>query len=91
MIPSFLIFIAIAAGSITETPFLAVDLAKSISHCKCFDWTKMNDEDGNIRYTITFYKMPDFASSSFEKKLLQQHRKKNCSNDNINKKNTVID
>jgi len=83
MIPSFLLFIAIAAGSITETPLLAIDLAKNISCCRCFDWTKMNDEDGNVRYTITFYKMPDIASSSFEKKLLQQHQKKGCLNNNV--------
>ena len=76
MIPAFFLFISIAASSVTETPFLAYDLAKSISSSSRFDWIKMEDEQGNVRYVITFYSMPNFANKNFEKTLLEQNRKK---------------
>jgi len=37
----------------------------------------MEDEEGNIRYTITLYKFPKFFDKKFEEKLLEQNIKKN--------------
>lgn len=77
MIVAFLFFCVEIAASITETPFLAYDLASSMCHCQKIDWAKMEDEEGNIRYTITFYEFPKFFDKKFEKTLLEQNRKKN--------------
>jgi hypothetical protein len=76
MLPATLLYIAIGLGSLTETPFIAFDLAKNMSQAKRIEWTKMTDDTGNVRFTITFYKMPILAELGFERTFVDKHN--NC-------------
>ena len=76
MLPAALLYIAIGLGSLTETPFIAFDLAKNMSQAKRIEWTKMTDDTGNVRFTITFYKMPILAELGFERIFVDKHN--NC-------------
>jgi hypothetical protein len=69
MIPTILLYTAIALGSLTETPFIAWDLANHMSHCDRIEWSKMSDDDGSVRFIITFHKMGLKAERGFEKTL----------------------
>ena len=82
MIPAFLLFVAMAASSITDTPFVAYDLAQHMSKCQRMEWTKMNDDDGNVRFTITFHKMPLMIELGFERTFVDKH---NCCQSKIKK------
>lgn len=63
-------------GSLTETPFIAYDLATQMSQSQRIEWSKMTDDDNNIRFTITFYKMPILAELGFERVFVDKHN--NC-------------
>lgn len=76
MLPATLLYLAMAFGSLTETPFIAYDLAINMSQSERIEWTKMADDDGNIRFTITFYKMPIMAELGFERTFVNKHN--NC-------------
>jgi hypothetical protein len=76
MLPAALLYIVIGLGSLTETPFIAFDLAKNMSQAKRIEWTKMTDDTGNVRFTITFYKMPILAELGFERTFVDKHN--NC-------------
>ena len=69
-------------GSLTETPFIAYDLATQMSQAKRIEWTKMTDDDGNVRFTITFHKMPIMAELGFERTFVDKH---NCCQSKIDK------
>ena len=60
-------------SSLTDTPFIAYDLATNMCQCQRIEWSKMMDDDGNVRFTITFHKMPIKAELGFEK-TLSKHR-----------------
>lgn len=76
MLPAALLYIAISLGSLTETPFIAYDLAKNMSRSERVEWTKMTDDSGNVRFTITFHKMPVLAELGFERSFVDKHN--NC-------------
>lgn len=76
MLPAALLYVAMALGSLTETPFVAYDLAKNMSRSERMEWTKMTDDAGNVRFTITFYKMPILAELGFERSFVDKHN--NC-------------
>ena len=63
-------------GSLTETPFIAYDLASQMSQSQRIEWSKMADDDNNVRFTITFYKMPILAELGFERVFVDKHN--NC-------------
>lgn len=63
-------------GSLTETPFIAYDLATQMSQSQRIEWSKMTDDDNNVRFTITFYKMPILAELGFERVFVDKHN--NC-------------
>jgi hypothetical protein len=73
MIVAFLFFCAEIAASFTETPLLACELSFSMCNSQKIDWTKMEDDEGNVKYTITLYKFPKFFDKKFEKTLLEQN------------------
>lgn len=60
-------------STFTETPLIAYDLATNMSHCKRIEWTKMTDDESNVRFIITFHKMPLKAELGFER-TLNQHK-----------------
>lgn len=76
MIPATLLYLAIIMGSLTETPFVAYDLATHMSKAQRIEWTKMTDDQNNVRFTITFYKMPVLAELGFERTIVDKHE--NC-------------
>jgi len=76
MLPAALLYLAMAFSSLTETPFIAYDLATNMSQSKRIEWTKMSDDSGNVRFTITFYKMPILAELGFERTFVNKHN--NC-------------
>ena len=63
-------------GSLTETPVIAYDLATHMSKSERLEWTKMTDDAGNVRFTITFHKMPILAELGFERVFVDKHN--NC-------------
>jgi hypothetical protein len=75
MLPAALLYLAMALGSLTETPFVAYDLATHMSRSQRVEWTKMTDDDNNVRFTITFYKMPILAELGFERAFVDKHNK----------------
>jgi len=76
MLPATLLYLAMALGSLTETPFVAYDLAIHMSKAQRVEWTKMTDDSGNVRFTITFHKMPILAELGFERTFVDKHN--NC-------------
>jgi hypothetical protein len=76
MLPSALLYLAMFFGSFTETPYVAYDLATHMSKAQRVEWTKMTDDTGNVRFTITFYKMPILAELGFERIFVDKHN--NC-------------
>jgi hypothetical protein len=76
MLPAILLYVAMACSSFTETPFIAYDLAIHMSKAQRVEWTKMTDDSGNVRFTITFHKMPILAELGFERTLVDKHN--NC-------------
>ena len=76
MLPAALLYMAIILGSLTETPFVAYDLATHMSKAERIEWTKMIDDQNNVRFTITFYKMPVLAELGFERTIVDKHE--NC-------------
>jgi len=81
MLVTILFAIFYNSSMLSETPFLAYELASSMSQCHKIDWVRMEDENHNIRYTITLHKVPDFAECTFENTLLKQHLKKEDRNE----------
>ena len=76
MLPAILLYVGMLLGSLTETPFIAYDLAINMSQAKRIEWTKMTDDSGNVRFNITFYKMPILAELGFERTFVDKHN--NC-------------
>lgn len=76
MLPAALLYLAMALGSSTETPFVAYDLATHMSRSQRVEWTKMTDDTGNVRFTITFHKMPILDELGFERTFVDKHN--NC-------------
>lgn len=76
MLPAILLYVAMALGSLTETPFIAYDLATHMSRSQRVEWTKMTDDNGNVRFTITFHKMPILNELGFERTFVDKHN--NC-------------
>jgi hypothetical protein len=76
MLPATLLYLAMALGSLTETPFVAYDLATHMSRSQRVEWTKMTDDNGNVRFTITFHKMPILDELGFERTFVDKHN--NC-------------
>ena len=69
MLPAFFLYIAMGLGTISETPFLAWDLATHMCQCYRIEWSKMTDDANNVKFTITFHKIPLKAELGFEKTL----------------------
>jgi hypothetical protein len=69
MLPTFLLYVAMGLSTLTETPFIAYDLATNMCQCQRIEWAKMTDDSGNVRFIITFHKMPIKAELGFEKTL----------------------
>lgn len=76
MLPAMFLYLAMICGSLTETPFIAYDLATHMSKAQRVEWTKMTDDSGNVRFTITFHKMPILAELGFERTFVDKHN--NC-------------
>lgn len=76
MLPATLLYVAMFFSSLTETPFIAYDLAIHMNKSQRVEWTKMTDDDNNVRFTITFYKMPILAELGFERTFVNKHN--NC-------------
>lgn len=76
MLPATFLYLAIVLGSLTETPYIAYDLATHMSKAQRVEWTKMTDDNNNVRFTITFYKMPILAELGFERTFVDKHN--NC-------------
>ena len=76
MLPAMFLYLAMICGSLTETPFIAYDLAIHMSKAQRVEWTKMTDDSGNVRFTITFHKMPILAELGFERTFVDKHN--NC-------------
>ena len=76
MLPAALLYVSMFFGSLTETPFIAYDLAYNMSKSERIEWSKMTDDAGNVRFTITFYKMPVIAELGFERTFVNKHN--NC-------------
>ena len=76
MLPAMFLYLAMICGSLTETPFIAYDLATHMSRSQRVEWTKMTDDDGNVRFTITFHKMPILDELGFERTFVDKHN--NC-------------
>ena len=69
MIPVFFLYIAMGLSTMTETPFIAWQLATNMCQCHRIEWSKMVDDQSNVRFIITFHKMPLKAELGFEKTL----------------------
>jgi hypothetical protein len=76
MLPAIFLYLAVVCGSLTETPFIAFDLATHMSKAQRVEWTKMTDDSGNVRFTITFHKMPILSELGFERTFVDKHN--NC-------------
>lgn len=76
MLLAALLYIGMFFSSFTETPFIAYDLATHMSKSERIEWTKMTDDTGNVRFTITFYKMPILNELGFERTFVDKHN--NC-------------
>lgn len=83
MLPAAMLYVAIFLSSLTETPFIAYDLAIHMSKAQRVEWTKMTDDDNNVRFVITFHKMPILAELGFERTFVDKHN--NCQSE-LNKK-----
>lgn len=73
MIPTALLFLVIVLNSLTETPFIAYDLATNMYKCDRIEWVKMRDDDNNVKFVITFYNFPIKSELGFQK-ALSKHR-----------------
>jgi hypothetical protein len=82
MIPAFMLYFGMAWSSCTETPFVAYDLAQNMSKAQRVEWNKMYDDDGNVRFVITFHKMPIMAELGFERTMVNKH---NCCQSKVRK------
>lgn len=69
MLPAFLLYIAIGLSALTDTPFIAWDLATNMCNCQRIEWSKMIDDENNVRFIITFHKMSLKAELGFERTL----------------------
>ena len=69
MIPAVLLYIAMGLSTLTETPFIAWDLSTNMCQCQRIEWSKMVDDENNVRFIITFHKMPIKAELGFERTL----------------------
>lgn len=76
MLPAAFLYLAMICGSLTETPFIAYDLATQMSQSQRIEWSKMTDDSGNVRFSITFYKMPILSELKFERVFVDKHN--NC-------------
>lgn len=76
MLPAALLYLAMVCGSLTETPFIAYDLATQMSRSERVEWSKMTDNSGNVRFIITFHRMPVLAELGFERTFVDKHN--NC-------------
>ena len=76
MLPAIFLYLAVVCGSLTETPFIAFDLAIHMRKAQRVEWTKMTDDSGNVRFTITFHKMPILSELGFERTFVDKHN--NC-------------
>jgi hypothetical protein len=83
MLPAALLYLAMFFSSLTETPYVAYDLATHMSKAQRVEWTKMTDDENNVRFTITFHKMPILAELGFERTFVDKHN--NCQTE-LNKK-----
>ena len=84
MLPAGLLYAAMFFSSFTETAYSSYDLATHMSKAQRVEWTKMTDDDDNVRFTITFYKMPILAELGFERTFVDKHN--NCQTEIKNKK-----
>jgi hypothetical protein len=75
MLPAAFLYMAMFFSSFTETPFVAYDLAVNMSKAHRVEWTKMTDDDNNVRFTITFHKMPILAELGFERTFVDKHNR----------------
>jgi len=82
MIAAFMLYLGMALSSCTETPFIAYDLAYNMSKCQRIEWSKMSDDNDNVRFVITFHKMPIMAELGFERTMVNKH---NCCQSKIRK------
>jgi len=82
MIVAFMLYLGMALSSCTETPFIAYDLAHNMSKCQRIEWSKMSDDNNNVRFVITFHKMPIMAELGFERTMVNKH---NCCQSKIRK------
>jgi hypothetical protein len=82
MIVAFMLYLGMALSSCTETPLIAYDLAQNMSKCQRIEWSKMSDDNGNVRFVITFHKMPIMAELGFERTMVNKH---NCCQSKIRK------
>jgi hypothetical protein len=82
MIAAFMLYLGMALSSCTETPFIAYDLALNMSKCQRIEWSKMSDDNDNVRFVITFHKMPIMAELGFERTMVNKH---NCCQSKIRK------
>jgi hypothetical protein len=73
MIAAFLLYFAMGLSTFTETPLIAYDLATNMCNCKRIEWSKMTDDESNVRFIITFHKMSLKAELGFER-TLSKHR-----------------
>ena len=73
MIPAIFLYIAMGLSTMTETPFIAFELATNMCQCKRIEWSKMVDDENNVRFIITFHKMQLKAELGFER-TLSKHR-----------------
>lgn len=69
MMPAIFLYVAMGLSTMTETPFLAWELANNMCHCQRIEWAKMVDDENNVRFIITFHKMQLKAELGFEKTL----------------------
>ena len=69
MIPAIFLYTAMGLSTLTETPFIAWDLATNMCHCQRIEWSKMVDDQNNVRFIITFHKMNLRAELGFERTL----------------------
>lgn len=76
MLPAVFLYLAMICGSLTETPFIAYDLATHMSRSQRVEWSKMTDDNGNVRFIITFHKIPVLDELGFERTFVDKHN--NC-------------
>lgn len=69
MLPTFFLYAAMGLSTMTETPFIAWDLATNMSRSDRIEWSKMVDDANNVKFVITFHKMPLKAELGFERTL----------------------